>query len=121
MEQSSPTAAETEVCEARRRVEDAGNAYRPALAAALLNLSRDYEALDRTSDALAAARESVTVLADGFLAQPAPLADAMRASVAQYVALAQRTRSKPDAALLAPIAQALGDEIVAADTSDDIP
>jgi hypothetical protein len=42
----------------------------------------------------------------------------MRALVTQYVALAQRSRAQPDAALLTPIAQALGDLTRAEDDAD---
>ena len=43
----------------------------------------------------------------------------MRALIAQYVALTQRSRAQPDEIMLAPIAQALGDLTRAEDEAED--
>ena len=79
------------------------------LAQAQLDLSRAYEAAGRQEDALDASRDGIETLSPRFLAEPAGLAEAMRALVTQYVSLSQHARTKPDAALLQPVAQALGD------------
>jgi hypothetical protein len=70
-------------------------------------------------DALAAARESVATLSPEFLQKPQRFSAAIRALVAQYVALAQRSRAEPDEALLTPIAQTLGDLTRTEDEADD--
>jgi phage I-like protein len=89
------------------------------LAKALLDLSRAYEQDDRMEEALAAAREGVATLSPDFLAKPQSFAVPMRALLAQYVGLAQRSRAQVDEALLAPIAQALGDLTRAEDEAED--
>lgn len=111
--------AESAVARKRRLVADEGDRHRPELAEALLDLSRAYEQDDRIEDALATARESVATLSPDFLAKPQWFAVPMRALMAQYVALAQRSRARPDATLLAPIAQALGDLTRAEDEAED--
>jgi hypothetical protein len=116
---SSLTKAEGVVAEQRRLVAREGERHRPQLANALSELSRVYERADRMEDALAAARESVATLSPGFLQNPQRLSESMRALVTQYVALAQRCRAQPDEALLAPIAQALGDLTRVEDEADD--
>jgi hypothetical protein len=116
---SSLTQAEGVVAEQRRLLAEEGDRHRPELAKALLELSRAYERDDRTEDALATAHEGVATLAPNFLAKPRWLAGSIRALVAQYVALAQRSRAEPDEALLTPIAQALGDLNRAEDEADD--
>jgi hypothetical protein len=115
----APLAEEAEVARKRRLVADEGNRHRPELAKALLDLSRAYEQADRIEDALAMAHEGVTTLSPDFLAKPQRFAAPMRALIAQYVALAHRTRAQPDEALLAPIAQALGDLTRAEDEAED--
>lgn len=116
---SSPLAEEAAVANARRLVNREGGRHRPELAKVLLDLSHAYERRDRLEDALAAARESAVTLSPDFLANPQSLATAMRAVIAQYVALAQRSRVQPDTALLAPIAAALGGVMRAEDSDDD--
>ena len=107
------------VGEAEREVADARERGPAELAAALLELSRAYEKADRTADAVTAAREGVAVLSPAFLAKPPAMASAMQAVMAQYVSLAQRQGQKPDAALLTPIAQAMGGLARAEDEADD--
>jgi hypothetical protein len=111
---------EAAVADARRLVDREGERHRPELARALLDLSRAYERRDRIEDALAAARESAETLSPDFLAKPQGFVVPMRAIIAQYVGLAQRLRIQPDAALLAPIAAALGGIIRAEDEEEDI-
>jgi hypothetical protein len=117
-ERSSLTQAEQAVADQRRLMAGEGERHRPELANALSELSRVYEREDRIEEALAAARESVATLAPEFLAKPQQVSEAMRTLVTQYVALAQRYRAQPDQALLAPIAQALGDLTRAEDEAD---
>ncbi len=116
---SSPMTEQAEalVAEKRRRAGDTPQG-RVAWAEALLVLGSALERDNRDSEAVAAARESVAVLSSDFLADPPALATAMRASVTRYVALAGRSGT-PDEALLAPIAQALGDLTRAEDVEDD--
>jgi hypothetical protein len=110
---------ETAVADKRRLVADQGDRHRPELAKALLDLSRAYERDDRMEQTLAAAREGVATLSPDFLAKPKSFAVPMRALLAQYVGLAQRSRAQVDEALLAPIAQALGDLTRAEDEAED--
>lgn len=93
---------------------------RPAreVARAQLDLARAYEAAGREDDALAASRVGIEALSPAFLAEPAALADAMRELVTQYVAIGRHARTRPDEALLQPIAQALGDLARAEDAGD---
>jgi hypothetical protein len=119
MRQARPLAEEAEVARKRRLVAGEGDRHRPELAEALLDLSRAYEQDDRIEDALATAREGVAALSPDFLAKPQWFAVPMRALIAQYVALAQRSRAQPDTALLAPIAQALGNLTRAEDEAED--
>jgi hypothetical protein len=112
-------AAEAAVADKRRLLAAEGDQHRGELSRALLELSRALQGADRDDDALAAAEESVRVLAPAFLARPAWFAAPMRAVIAQYVALAQRLRRGPDEALLAPLAQALGDLARAEDAGED--
>lgn len=114
---SSLIKAEGVVAEQRRRVAEGGR-HRPELAKALAELGRAYEQDDRMEDALAAARESVATLSPEFLQNPQRFSAPMRALVTQYVAFAQRSRAQPDATLLTPIAQALGDLTRADDEAD---
>jgi hypothetical protein len=114
---SSLIKAEGAVAEQRRRVAEGGR-HRPELAEALAELGRAYEQDDRLEDALTAARESVATLSPEFLQNPRHFSGPMRALVTQYVALAQRSRAQPDATLLTPIAQALGDLTRADDEAD---
>jgi hypothetical protein len=118
-EASSLIEAEGAVAEKRRLVAEEGDRHRPELAKALLELSRAYERDNRSEDALATTHEGVATLAPDFLAKPRWFAEPMRALIAQYVALAQRSRAQPDATLLAPIAQALGDLLRAEDEAED--
>jgi hypothetical protein len=111
--------AEATVADRRRRLAEAGERDPAELARALLELSRAYEKADRTSEAVAAAQEGVAVLSPAFLAKPAAMASAMQAVMVQYVSLAQRQRQEPDAALLTPIAQAMGGLTRAEDEADD--
>ena len=111
--------AESLVAEKRRLLESDGPRQRPELSKALLDLSRAYEGADRGSDALAAAKESVATLAADFLAKPGGLAMLMRGLLSQYVSLAKRSGETPDEALLAPIAQALGDLTRAEDADEE--
>jgi hypothetical protein len=110
---------EADVAAKRRLVAEEGNGRRPELAEALLDLSRAYERGDRMTEALATARESVATLSPGFLADPPRFAAPMRTLMTQYVALAQRSRVPADDALLAPIAQALGNLTRAEDEAED--
>ncbi len=107
------------VGEAERKVADALERGPAELAAALLDLSRAYENADRSGDALTAAHQGVAALSPAFLAKPPALASAMQAVMAQYVSLAQRQGQKPDAALLTPIAQAMGGLARTEDEADD--
>ena len=120
---SSSSSLATEQAEAlvaeKRRVAGGGPQQRVELAKALLELSRALEQEDRGADAVAAAKESVSVLSADFLAKPPAFAGPMRAQMAHYVALANRTGTKPDEALLAPIAQALGEVTRVEDAEDD--
>jgi hypothetical protein len=118
MSDSEIAAAEQSVAE-MRRLASGGTAHARELATALLELSRALDQGDRTRDACAAAREGVEVLSPLFLSKPAHLADPMRALVTQYVALAQRLREPPDAALLAPVADALGAQTRAEDAAEE--
>ena len=111
--------AEAKVAETRRGLAEAGDQGSAELARALLELSRAYDEADRNGDAVAAAHEAAAVLSPAFLAKPAAMASAMQAVMAQYVSLAQRRRQEPDAALLAPIAQAMGGLARAEDDADD--
>jgi tetratricopeptide (TPR) repeat protein len=117
MTETRPLPEETAVADKRRLVADQGDRHRPELAKALLDLSRAYEQDDRMEEALAAAREGVATLSPDFLAKPQSFA--MRALLAQYVGLAQRSRAQVDEALLARIAQALGDLTRAEDEAED--
>lgn len=108
--------AEALVAEKRKA---AGPQQRVELAQALLGLSHALEQDDRGADAAAAAREGVSVLAADFLARPSAFAAPMRAQMAEYVAIAKRTGARLDEALLAPIAQALGDVTRIEDADDD--
>lgn len=87
-------------------------------ARAALALSRALEAADRLADAQAAAEAGIRALAAPFEAAPEPLAEPMRALVAQYLGLAQRSRVAADRALLAPIAVTLGQVVTAEDGAD---
>ena len=111
--------AESVVAEKRRSVAEEREGRRSDLAKALLELSRAYERDDRTEDALATAHEGVATLAPDFHAKPKRFAEPMRALIAQYVALTQRSRAQPDEIMLAPIAQALGDLTRAEDEAED--
>jgi hypothetical protein len=117
MTETRPLPEETAVADKRRLVADQGDRHRPELAKALLDLSRAYEQDDRMEEALAAAREGVATLSPDFLAKSQSFA--MRALLAQYVGLAQRSRAQVDEALLARIAQALGDLTRAEDEAED--
>jgi hypothetical protein len=64
-------------------------------------------------------RARIEALKDDFLAEPEALAPAMRALVAQYVALCTHSRERPDDALLRPIAIALGKLIRREDIAED--
>jgi hypothetical protein len=119
MTQQHSLTEEAEVAAKRRLVAEEGNGHRPELAKALLELSRAYEQGDRMEEALATARESVATLSPGFLADPQRFAAPMRALVAQYMALAQRSRVRTDEALLAPVAQVLGNLTRAEDEAED--
>lgn len=112
-------AAERAVAAARAAGAGPGGGHPADVARALLALSIALERGDRDADALAAAREGVAVLSPAFLAKPAVHAQPMRALVAQYVALAQRLHQPPDAALLAPVADALGALTRAEDAAED--
>lgn len=112
--------AEALVAEKRRMPGGDSLQQRSELATALLGLALAYEGADRTADALASAREGVAVLKSDFLAKPAQLAAPMRGLLSQYLSLARRCGEKPDDALLAPIAQALGDLSRTEDAEDDI-
>jgi len=111
--------AEAAVADKRRLFAAEGEARRDELAMALLELSRALQDAGRDDDALAAAEESVRVLSPAFLARPARFAIPMRTVIAQYAAQAQRLRRPPDEALLAPLAQALGDLARAEDAGED--
>jgi hypothetical protein len=111
--------AESRVEVSRRSLAQQGEGSRAALAAALLDLSRVYDEAASTGKAAAAAKESVEVLSPAFLSAPAQHASAMRAAVALYLALVRRSRETADEALLAPIAQAMGDLDRANDANDD--
>jgi hypothetical protein len=119
MRQGRPLAEEAEVARKRQLVAEEGDRRRPELAGALLDLSRAYDQADRTPDTLSAAREAVEILSPTFLASPKDFEPLMREIVTHYVALAQRSRTRPDEALLAPIAQALGDLTRAEDEAED--
>jgi hypothetical protein len=119
MTQQHSLLEEAEVAAKRRLVAEEGNGHRPELAKALLELSRAYEQSDRIEEALATARESVATLSPDFLAKPQQFAAPMRALVAQYMALAQRSRVRTDEALLAPVAQVLGNLTRAEDEAED--
>ena len=119
MNETRPLPEETAVAEKRRLVADEGDRHLPELAKALLDLSRACEQADRIEEALATAHESVATLSPDFLAKPQRFAVPMRALLAQYVALARRSPARPDTALLAPIAQALGDLTLAEDEAED--
>jgi hypothetical protein len=117
MKEGRPLAEEAEVATKRRLL--AENGSRHELAKALLDLSRAYEQGNRIEDALATAHDGVSTLSSDFLADPRRFAAPMRTLIAHYVALAQRSRTRPDEALLAPIAQALGDLTRAEDEAED--
>jgi hypothetical protein len=119
MTQQHSLAEEAEVAAKRRLVAEEGTGHRPELAKALLELSCAYEQGDRMEDALATARESVATLSPGFFADPRRFAAPMRALVAQYMALVQRSGARADEALLAPVAQALGNLTRAEDEAED--
>ena len=119
MTQQHSLTEEAEVAAKRQLVAEEGNGHRPELAKALFELSRAYEQGDRIEEALATARESVATLSPGFLADPQRFAAPMRALVAQYMALAQRSRVRTDEALLAPVAQVLGNLTRAEDEAED--
>lgn len=117
---SSAAAEQAEALVAEKRQAAAGGPkQRIELARALLGLSRALEQDDRGADAAAAAREGVSVLSADFLAKPAAFASPMRAQMAEYVAIARRAGARLDEALLAPIAQALGDVTRIEDADDD--
>lgn len=107
--------AEAEVARLRQSVDGVSDAGRSALAQALLAVSRAQEASDRLDEALRTAREAVDTLAPSFLQAPSRDLAAMQAVVAQYVGLAPRCGQRPDAALLAPIAAAMGQAMTAED------
>jgi hypothetical protein len=111
--------AEAVVAEQRRRLTTDGARHRAELAKALYELSRTYDRSDRTADALIAAKEGIAALSPAFLQKPQWFAVPMRALIAQYVALAQRSREPPDTALLGPIAKALGEVTRAEDTAEE--
>src|SRR5512147_1291373 len=119
MKEGHPLAEEAEVATQRRLVAEEGNRHRPGLAEALLDLSRAYEQGDRVEDALATAHDGVSSLSSDFLADPRRFAAPMRTLIAQYLALVQRSRARADEALLAPIAQALGNLTRAEDEAED--
>ena len=119
MSQQPPLAEEAEVATKRRLVAEEGSRHRPALAEALLDLSRAYEQGNRIQDALATAHDGVSTLSPDFLADPRKFAAPMRTLIAQYMALVQRSRARADDALLAPIAQTLGDLTRAEDEAED--
>jgi hypothetical protein len=111
--------AERLVAEKRRMSGSDRPRQQSELAKALLDLSLVYDGADRTAEALASAREGVTVLKGEFLATPTRFAAPMRGLLSQYLSLAKRCREKPDDALLGPIAQALGDVTRTEDANDD--
>lgn len=111
--------AEALVAEKRKAASAGGPQQRVELAQALLQLSHALEDDDRGADAAAAAREGVSMLSADFLVKPAAFAGPMRAQMAEYVAIANRTGVPLDEALLAPIAQALGDVTRIEDVDDD--
>lgn len=111
--------AEAAVADQRRALAGGGLADRSGLAKALLRLAQARLRADLEEAALAAAEEGVAVLSPAFLDKPARFAVPMRALLAEYVAMAQRLRRRPDEALLAPVAQALGTLTRAEDEADD--
>lgn len=119
MSQQRALAEEAEVAMKRRLVAEEGSRHRPELAKALLDLSRAYEHGDRMEDALATAHDGVSTLSSAFLADPQRFAAPMRTLMAQYMGLVQRSRARADDALLAPIAQALGNLTRAEDEAED--
>lgn len=116
---SSAAVEQAEALVAEKRRAAGGPQQRVELAQALLGLSHALEQDDRGADAAVAAREGVSVLAADFLAKPAAFAAPMRAQMAEYVAITKRTGVRLDEALLAPIAQALGDVTRVEDADDD--
>ena len=117
MKEGRPLAEEAEVATKRRLL--AENGSRHELAKALLDLSRAYEHGNRMDDALATAHDGVSTLSPDFLADPRNFAAPMRTLIAQYMALVQRSRARADDALLAPIAQTLGELTRAEDEAED--
>ncbi len=107
--------------DARERVESLRGAASPQaqvdLAKALLTLSQALDREGRTGDAVDAAEEAVRTLAPIFLASPAPHAEAMNAMVAAYLGMSQRSKRKPDLALIKPLAVPLG-QVEYADDDD---
>ena len=119
MSQQHSLAEEAEVATKRRLVAEEGSRHRPELARALLDLSRAYDQGDRMEDALTTAHDGVSTLSSDFLADPRRFAAPMRTLIAHYMALVQRSRARADDALLAPIAQTLGDLTRAEDEGED--
>ena len=119
MTQQRSLAEEAEVAAKRRLGAENGSRHRPELARALLDLSRAYEQGDRMEDALATAHDGVSTLSSNFLANPRRFAAPMRTLMAHYMALVQRSRGRADDALLAPIAQVLGNLTRAEDEAED--
>lgn len=111
--------AEAAVADQRRMLAGGGFADRSGLAKALLRLAQARLKADLEEAALAAAEEGIAVLSPAFLDKPARFAVPMRALLAEYVAMAQRLRRRPDEALLAPVALALGTLTRAEDEADD--
>jgi Tetratricopeptide repeat len=82
------------------------NAFLPELAASLGTLGNFLTDLDRADQALAARQEAVATLAPFFLRWPARHGQWMSRMAQQYVESCEGLGAEPDAALLAPIAEA---------------
>jgi tetratricopeptide (TPR) repeat protein len=91
----------------RHLAADRRNAFLPHLAMSLNNLGNSLSELGRREDALAAAREAVTLFAPVFLRLPEAHAGWMVIMRRRYIDLSEGAGVEPDAALLAPIAEAL--------------
>jgi tetratricopeptide (TPR) repeat protein len=101
-------AAAQEATDIRRRLAAARpDAFLPDLASSLNNLGLHLSELGRREDALAAAQEAVAALAPFFLKLPAAYGQWMAVMARQYIECSESLGVEPDAALLAPIVEAV--------------
>jgi hypothetical protein len=81
--------------------------WTPNLALPLNNVASLLSALGRHVEALAAAREALTILSSHFIKLPEAYASWTRVMVRQYNELSEMAGAEPDLALLDPIEKAL--------------